>query len=284
MNIQIIENLPLIAFQNKLAKFIVSYLRAIFLANAELQKSLDYSYKVQFPNQFTNQKQCFCYVNPEINTFNFDDEFETCEELESEFAELFGFINSVGDSGKHSLDELLDIAIDEGEKFLEWKNSGKTLNKIGLFYKIGDSLVPLAKSLDFFKTKSLEITDFAIVEDFQLEVWCLDESENLSCLLVRVSLSEIVKTGKLRRVEQLREDLFLGLNLKMKEGMLSVKLSNPTFEANYSSKLRESIYSFMRQARRFLKSNPNNEFSIDVRNYDKIYLIADIYKPALLLC
>ena len=159
---------------------------------------------------------------------------KSCKELESEFAEIFEYLNSVDDLEKHSIEQLLDTAINEEEKFQVWRNSRRRLENVRLFHRTGGKRAVIkkaAKLSDFSRSieVSVDVDLSEINEKSYFEIWECDERDVPQFPLQRLSIFKVFENGKLKIQEHLRDDVHLQIEAELKENFISFKLSHKVF-------------------------------------------------------
>lgn len=188
-------------------------------------------------NKQTDKK---ALTNDVYNKFPLDPT-TNCEELEREFAEIFGYLHSVSDVGEKSLEELLDTAIDEEEKFLAWRRSSRKLKNVRFFHKKDGKRLPVKKASTAIK---LENTN----ETSQFEIWECDRKHNPYFPLYRLLLSKLRGEGEFSANERLRDNYSLKLKAEKQNDtvFLTVSVCDSTEKVNLFEKIRGFVNDYQK--------------------------------------
>jgi hypothetical protein len=212
---------------------------------------------------------------------------QRCKELESEFAEFFEYLNSVDDLEKQSIEQLLDTAINEEEKFLTWKNSRRRLENVRLFHQTGGKRAPIkkaAKLSDFSRSIEVSVDVYLseISEKSYFEIWECDARDVPQFSLNRISISKVFEHGKLNVRERLRDDVRLQIEAEMKENVISFKLSHKvSFHASAANSLKAFVENKRQVVRQTLQFGWLKEvFALANFAYVLLFLFVFIIKPA----
>lgn len=139
---------------------------------------------------------------------------------------IFDLLNLVDDLQTNSLDDVLEKAIDEGNKFLEWKKSKKDLENIQIFQKTGNEFKHISQHERLSASQSLEMTIKLKAQiDSQFEIWECDKSSSRLFPLYRIPFSKIAEGAELLINEPLRKDFLLNIEVKREEKFLFFKIA-----------------------------------------------------------
>lgn len=162
----------------------------------------------------------------ELSGKNANEETELSESadffaMETTLKGLFESLKLVGDSDKDSLEDILDNAITQGERFIEWKNSDRPLNNIQIFHKIDGELEPYKPSRSSFFKSFESAGNFEIKENSQLEIWECDKIGERYFPLQRIPLSKFCDGEKAFINEELRDRCLLRMKLHRQGSSIS---------------------------------------------------------------
>jgi hypothetical protein len=190
-----------------------------------------------------------------LNTTTGFDDLEDSPELEEEIGGFFEYLSLVADTKKHSLSETIDTIIDEEEKFIEWKNSGETLDNIRLFHKVNGELIPIIQQYQISYTDSQEDTvELEIIEDSQFEIWQCDENRKRRFPLYRVPLSAVYQESKFYKEERLYIGDQLRNNFSLK---IQARKENSSIFFTFSVSKLEEETSFVEKISAYWRRNLN---------------------------
>ncbi|HMS39211.1 MAG TPA: hypothetical protein PKE69_03220 [Pyrinomonadaceae bacterium] len=216
---------------------------------------------------------------------------------------IFDLLNLVDDLQTNSLDDVLEKAIAEGEKFKAWQNSDRDLENIRLFHKIADEYLPIPIYESFFSGFLGNRVEVEIVENSQFEIWKCEQGER-NFPLYRIPFSKVIAEGEFSVNEQLKENYFLKIQAERKENSIcfSYTLSHLTQKIQFSERLNclathykealrnifnEKFLTAVAQLKRtirlkfcFSQSAFASDFRMsNVRECDKLYRIGEMFKP-----